>query len=78
MDNGSAQQAAMNQARVWSNRAGDLARAVARHDGRALRALTRMAAAADRVIKGSEMGDSWQALGDLVIAFAGAGERRAA
>jgi len=78
MDNGSHQQAAMGQARVWSNRAGFMARAVSRHDGRTLRALTRMAAGADRVIKGSEKGDPWQALGDLVVAFAGTGERRAA
>ena len=78
MDNGSHQQAAMGQARVWSNRAGFMARAVARHDGKALRALTRMAAGADRVIKGSERGDPWQALADLVVAFAGTGERRAA
>ena len=78
MDNGSHQQAAMGQARVWSNRVGFMARAVARHDGQALRALTRMAAGADRVIKGSERGDPWQSLADLVVAFAGTGERRAA
>ena len=78
MDNGSHQQAAMGQARVWSNRVGFMARAVARHDGQALRALTRMAAGADRVIKGSERGDPWQSLADLVVAFAGSGERRAA
>jgi DNA polymerase-3 subunit delta len=78
MDHGTSRQAAMGKARVWSSRAGLVARAVSRHDGASLRALTRLAARADRFAKGSERGDPWQALTDLVVGFAGSPGRRAA
>jgi DNA polymerase-3 subunit delta len=78
MDNGMTRQAAIGKARVWSSRQALVSRAVARHDGPGLRRLVRLAARADRVNKGSERGDPWQALTELVAGYAGGPERRAA
>lgn len=77
VDHGAGLQAAMGKAGVWSNRTSLVGRAVSRHDGRSLRSLVRGAARADRVAKGSEKGNAWQALGDLVAGFAGDGRRAA-
>jgi DNA polymerase-3 subunit delta len=62
MDEGLAPQAAMQRAGVWRNRAGMVARAVARHDGRSLRALARHAALVDRMSKGALPGNVVSAL----------------
>lgn len=76
-DHGMARPAAMGKAKVWSSRADLVGRAVSRHDGPSLRRLVRAAARADRVTKGSEKGDAWQALTDLVAGFAGPARRAA-
>lgn len=58
MDEGLAPAAAMQRAGVWRNRAGLVARAVARHDGRALRSLVRRLALVDRMSKGAPPGNA--------------------
>ena len=58
MDQGMAPQAAMTRAGIWRNRAGLVARAVARHDGAALRHMTRQVALVDRVSKGALPGNA--------------------
>jgi DNA polymerase III subunit delta len=52
MDSGMPAPAAMTRAGVWRNRTGLVGRAVARHDGRSLRALARRMALVDRMSKG--------------------------
>jgi len=58
MDEGLAAQAAMQRAGIWRNRAGLVGRAVARHDGRALRGLARHVALVDRMSKGAPPGNA--------------------
>ena len=62
MDEGLAPQAAMSRAGVWRNRAGLVGRAVARHDGRALRGLARRVALVDRMSKGAPPGNAMPVL----------------
>jgi DNA polymerase III subunit delta len=57
IDGGLAPQAAMQRAGIWRNRASLVTRAVARHDGRALRELARHAALVDRMSKGALPGN---------------------
>ena len=56
LDQGLAPQAAMAKAGVWRNRSSLMARAAARHDGAALRAMARLVAQVDRMSKGSPIG----------------------
>ena len=93
MDEGMAAPAAMQRAGVWRNRAGLVGRAVARHDGRALRGLARQLALVDRLSKGALPGnaapvlqnegairagcDPWAALVDFVATLAGPARRAA-
>lgn len=93
MDEGLAPQAAMQRAGIWRNRAGLVGRAVARHDGRALRILARRLALVDRLSKGALPGnaapvvrnegairagcDPWTELVDFVTALAGPARRAA-
>ena len=93
MDEGLAPQAAMQRAGIWRNRAGLVGRAVARHDGRALRSLARRLALVDRLAKGALPGnaapmvrnegairagcDPWAELVDFVVALAGPARRAA-
>jgi DNA polymerase III subunit delta len=58
MDEGLAAPAAMQRAGVWRNRTGLVSRAVARHDGRALRLLARRVALVDRMSKGAPPGNA--------------------
>jgi DNA polymerase III subunit delta len=58
IDGGMTPQAAMTRAGIWRNRAGLVARAVARHDGRALRGLARRLALVDRMSKGAPPGNA--------------------
>lgn len=62
MAQGLAAPAAMQRAGVWRNRAGLVAQAVARHDGRALRGLVRRVALVDRMSKGAPPGNAAPAL----------------
>lgn len=93
MDEGLSAQAALQRAGVWRNRAGLVGRAVARHDGRALRGIARRLALVDRLSKGALPGnaapalrsegatragcDPWAALVDFVAALAGPARRAA-
>jgi DNA polymerase III subunit delta len=58
MDSGLPAQAAMSRAGVWRNRSGLVGRAVARHDGPALRRLARRLALVDRMSKGAPPGNA--------------------
>jgi DNA polymerase III subunit delta len=58
MDEGLAPHAAMARAGVWRNRSGMVGRALARHDGRALRGLARHLALVDRMAKGAPPGNA--------------------
>lgn len=87
MDEGLPAPAAMQRAGVWRNRAGLVGRALARHDGPALRGLARRLALVDRLSKGALPGnaapvlhkevatragcDPWAELVDFVAALAG-------
>ncbi|HUG98410.1 MAG TPA: DNA polymerase III subunit delta [Gammaproteobacteria bacterium] len=62
MDQGLAAPAAMQRAGIWRNRTGLVSRAVARHDGRALRRLVRRVALVDRMSKGAPPGNAVPAL----------------
>lgn len=77
-EHGMTSSAALSKAGVWRSRAGNVSRAAGRHDAAGLRRLLRLAARADRAIKGSEREDPWQVLTTLVTGFAGAGMRKAA
>jgi DNA polymerase-3 subunit delta len=76
-DQGMAVQAAMAKSGVWRSRAPLVASAARRHDGRALHRLSRLAAEVDRLAKGSQRGDAWQALTRLLAGLAGGGRRAA-
>jgi DNA polymerase III subunit delta len=58
LDQGLAPQLAMSRAGVWRNRTMQVGRAVARHDGRALRAMVRRLALVDRMAKGGVPGNA--------------------
>jgi DNA polymerase III subunit delta len=58
MDSGVPAQGAMSRAGVWRNRAGLVGRAVARHDGPALRRMARRLALVDRMSKGAPPGNA--------------------
>ncbi len=93
MDEGLPAPAAMQRAGVWRNRAGLFGRALARHDGPALRGLARRLALVDRLSKGALPGnaapvlhkegatragcDPWAELVDFVAALAGPARRAA-
>jgi len=71
VDHGHSPQAAMAKAGVWRGRTALVSHAIARHDGRRLRALCRTAAEVDRIAKGSQRGDAWQGMTTLVAGLAG-------
>lgn len=71
-DAGSAIAQAMREARVPRPRERGYERALARLDAGALRSSLRDAARVDRMIKGIEAGDAWQALESLALRVAGA------
>jgi DNA polymerase III subunit delta len=62
MDQGLPVQAAMTRAGIWRNRTGLVGRALARHDGRALRELARRLARVDRMSKGAPAGNATSSL----------------
>jgi len=71
-DAGQALVQAMREARVPKPRERGYERALARLDAPALRDALRQAARTDRMIKGIEAGDAWQALESLALRMAGA------
>lgn len=71
-DAGTALAQAMREARVPRPRERGYERALARLDASALRDALRSAARADRMIKGIEAGNAWQALESLALRIAGA------
>ncbi len=71
-DAGNAVAQAMREARVPRPRERGYERALARLDAETLRNALRAAARADRMIKGIEAGEAWQALESLALRIAGA------
>ncbi|MCO5101009.1 MAG: DNA polymerase III subunit delta [Burkholderiaceae bacterium] len=71
-DAGTALAQAMREARVPQRRQHSYERAIARLDTAVLRDALRHAARTDRMIKGIETGDAWQALEALALRIAGA------
>ncbi|MCD6679959.1 MAG: DNA polymerase III subunit delta [Burkholderiaceae bacterium] len=71
-DGGTALAQAMREARVPRPRERGYERALGRLDAAALRAALRRAASVDRMVKGIETGDAWQALESLALHVAGA------